>query len=112
MILQPVVENAFEHGLQSKLGLWRLNIKVRIVRNRLIIAVIDNGVGIDSEKLRNLRRNIRHQIKTGEKGIGLRNVHSRLRIRFGQPSGLKIFSNENKGTMMILTLNIKEQIDV
>lgn len=112
MILQPIVENAFEHGLQSKLGRWRLDIKARVVRNRLLIAVIDNGDGIESELLQEIRNNIKDEAKLGEKGIGLRNVHSRLRLRFGQPSGLKIFSEKGKGTMMVLTMNIREQIDV
>lgn len=112
MILQPIVENAFEHGLQPKRGHWQVTIRVRIVRNKLLIAVKDNGIGITPDQLKIIRLSIHQNEGQEKKGVGLINVHSRLRLRFGPPSGLKIFSKMNQGTLMVLTLNIKEQVNV
>ena len=105
-ILQPIVENAFEYGLQGKRGQWLFSINVLRKNNRVAIIIRDNGVGIKKDRL----DLIRNRLKTGalEKdasgGIGLLNVSKRLKLRFGHSSGIKIFSQENKGSMIIVTL--------
>jgi two-component system sensor histidine kinase YesM len=105
-ILQPIVENAFEYGLQGKRGQWLFSMNVFRKNNRVAIIIKDNGVGIKKDRL----DLIRNRLKTGalEKdangGIGLLNVSKRLKLRFGHSSGIKIFSQENKGSMIIVTL--------
>jgi two-component system sensor histidine kinase YesM len=120
--LQPIVENAFEHGLQKKEGSWLVEVRVRRVRNQILIAVQDNGVGLDEEKLSNIRKGLHSgneiNLKYAEyedeqsgkrKGIGLKNVDSRLKLHFGERYGIRIFSKQGKGTLVLFVLPVLEK---
>lgn len=115
--LQPIVENAFEHGLQRKEGSWNADIRVKRIGSRICILVKDNGVGLAEERLRELRAELREGIvhlsngagRTGKRrGIGLRNVHSRLRLHFGKGSGVKIFGKPGAGTLVVLVIPVSD----
>lgn len=118
--LQPIVENAFEHGLQRKEGSWKVEVRVREIGNRIILMVKDNGMGICKEKLRQIRSELKEGLwvkndGTGadgikkRRGIGLKNVNSRLRLQFGSNSGAKIFSKPGVGTMVVLVIQISKK---
>lgn len=49
--IQPIVENAFNHGFEKKLGVWKLSIEVQKVFDDIEITIQDNGLGIPKEKL-------------------------------------------------------------
>jgi len=113
--LQPIVENAFEHGLQRKEGKWRLDVRIRVIGGRLAILVKDDGLGMSSSKLSELRTELdggerEPYAASGEmrerKGIGLQNVHARLRLRYGKPYGVRLFSRAGEGTMVVLTMPV------
>lgn len=57
--LQPLVENAFEHGLQPQRGQWRLLIRIRTVGSRTVFMVKDEGVGMTPERLEEIRAALR-----------------------------------------------------
>lgn len=57
--LQPVVENAFEHGLQRRPGAWRLDIRIRRVGGRIVLLVRDAGAGMTADELRRVRAELR-----------------------------------------------------
>ena len=98
--LQPLVENALNHGLFPKLGHCLLAIEASIEANSLIITVTDNGVGIPLE--------IQAQIQAGDcDGIGLLNVHKRLTSLYGPDNGLTIASNPPFGTEIRLQMPAK-----
>jgi two-component system sensor histidine kinase YesM len=105
-ILQPVVENAFEHGLQKKKGEWQVTVKGMKQRRGTLIVVEDNGVGMGAEKLQALRKKLRNEKDTvrSRTSIGLRNVHARLQLQFGQRYGIKVFSTEGRGTRVAVVL--------
>jgi two-component system, sensor histidine kinase YesM len=118
--LQPLVENAFEHGLQKKEGSWLIEVRVKRVRNQILIAVQDNGVGLDEEKLLNIRNGLRfgneshvksleEELSGKRKGIGLKNVDSRLKLQFGERYGIRIFSKIGKGTLVLFVLQVLEK---
>jgi two-component system sensor histidine kinase YesM len=116
--LQPLVENAFEHGLQSKTGPWNVQVLVKKTgMNRLFISVFDNGIGMDPDELRRIRRRLHEkddglgepQAPAKKKGIGLRNVDSRLKMHFGFRSGLRIFSTKNSGTLVSFSIPIQKE---
>ena len=69
--------------------------------------VIDNGRGIPKEKLDDINRRIRECDQSG-KSIGMLNVHERNKIKYGEPYGLTVTSEENKGTNMILKFPLRE----
>lgn len=120
-ILQPIIENAFEYGLQPKPGDWLLTIHVFQVGRCVGIVVKDNGVGMTVERLKELRARIAHgdmqpgltsaRDNRGKEGtgIGLRNVALRLKLRFKKASGIRVFSQLNNGTMVLLTIALDER---
>jgi len=115
LILQPILENAFEHGLQRKEGTWKIDIRIKRINSRISIIVRDNGAGIAEDKLRQLRTELQsglsvlaEQADDGRqeksKRIGLRNVNSRIKLHFGSKYGLRIFSRQGSGTLVLLSL--------
>jgi two-component system LytT family sensor kinase len=88
MLLQPIVENALKHGLAGKLGGGELTIRTESQDGRLIIAIEDNGVGIPKERM----------AQVFEDGIGISNVHERLRVLYGADFRMDISSREGEGT--------------
>ncbi|WP_246303288.1 sensor histidine kinase [Paenibacillus plantarum] len=118
--LQPIVENAFEHGLHKKEGSWLVEVRIKRIRNQILIAVQDDGIGLDEEKLGLIRIGLRsgneNNSKFSEdeqsgirKGIGLKNVDSRLKLHFGERYGVRIFSKLGKGTIVLFILPIQEK---
>lgn len=95
--LQPLVENALNHGLFPKLGRCLLAIDAYIENGVLIITVTDNGVGISPARL--------EQIQSGHaEGVGISNVHKRLTSLYGSGFGLTIKSDQSFGTAVQLRL--------
>lgn len=88
--LQPLVENACIHGLEPKEGTGHLLITGRTSDGRAEIYVVDDGVGIAPSVLEDLTGEPGH--RTGERGVGLRNVDERLRLHFGPEYGLTVDS--------------------
>ncbi len=88
MLLQPIVENALKHGLAAKLGGGELTIRIESQDGRLVIAIEDNGVGIPKERM----------AQVFEDGIGISNVHERLRVLYGADFRMDISSREGEGT--------------
>jgi two-component system sensor histidine kinase YesM len=105
-ILQPIVENAFDHGLQNKKDEWRVTVKGCVQRRAHIIVIEDNGVGMKPEELRSLRDKLRNDTDTvkSRRSIGLRNVNARLQLQFGQRFGLRVFSTYGRGTRVVVVL--------
>lgn len=99
-ILQPLVENAFKHGLGPKEGDGCVDIYMETEGNILKIRVTDDGVGMSRETLERLRQNLRNPPTTGEH-IGVYNVAARLRL-WGKEYGMDIQSQQGKGTEAIL----------
>ena len=108
LILQPILENSFQHGLPDKKACWDISIEAVRRDGRLEITVSDNGVGIPQEKLAELRETLRTANYGGLRSgrhIGLANVNMRIRLRDGgDPFGVDIQSVEGEGTVVTLVL--------
>jgi two-component system sensor histidine kinase YesM len=105
--IQPLIENAFLHGLQQKQGVIR--IAAWKERGGLTICISDNGVGIDPEQLETVRETVRSdwgEMPSAEgkslPGIGLRNVYTRLRLIYGEAVKLEFDSRLGEGTEISL----------
>lgn len=120
--IQPIVENAFEHGLQQKEGAWKVEIRIKRIGNRIGIMVKDDGVGLAEERLRQVRAELQGGLAikgdwTGpdgsrkRRGIGLRNVNARLKFQFGNGYGARIFSKPKAGTLVLLVLPVSKGED-
>jgi len=88
MILQPLVENALRHGIAPKIEGGTITLRANRGRGRLIVEVIDDGVGISEQRPSELQGS----------GIGISNVRERLKVVYGQDFLLKIDSEPGKGT--------------
>lgn len=114
MTIQPIIENAVKYGLEPKGGLGYLRVSTEAQGNKLMIRIEDNGAGMDEETLARVRDILSHkQVETtnGEgngsrRGIGLRNVHDRLVMMFGETYGLYIESELHVGTVVRITIPI------
>ncbi|MGL5438093.1 MAG: sensor histidine kinase [Lachnospiraceae bacterium] len=96
--LQPIVENAIIHGLSSKVQGGRIFIRARIINQKLQITIMDTGVGMDKNRLRELRAAL-SQRKTSRTGIGLGNIYKRLHMMY-EDADLLIYSKKNAGTVV------------
>ncbi len=112
MCLQPLVENAFTHGLENKLSDGMLRIVSRIEEGELVISVSDNGFGLSPEKTEELNRLI-HQSELDQpsktSGVGLINVARRIQIARGNEFGMYISSALQVGTTVTLKLPIRKE---
>jgi two-component system, LytTR family, sensor kinase len=87
-ILQPIVENALEHGVSNIAGLGRVEIRARREGSRLTISVADNGPGLAGQ---------------GD-GVGLSNTRARLAQMYGQKASLSLRSNDGGGTLAEISI--------
>lgn len=92
LILQPVVENALEHGLDLKEeGEKVLKLSFVEEEDKVLIVVEDNGLGMEQEKAESL---VTYQAK----GYGLKNVNDRICLLYGEEYAIRIRSSVGKGT--------------
>jgi two-component system sensor histidine kinase YesM len=112
LTLQPIIENAVFHGLECKRGEGTIRINVETTKAKLLINIIDDGVGIDEEQLEHINQRLNYievNYMNDDKeerrgGIALSNVSSRIKLLFGEDYGLHIYSNKNIGTNVQITL--------
>ena len=90
MLLQPIIENSLKHGLAAKLAGGQITIRTSLNDGRLVIEVEDNGAGIPEERM--------PQVYVD--GIGISNVHERLRVLYGNDFQLQISSRQGAGTLI------------
>lgn len=94
LTLQPLVENAVKHGIMPKVGSGAVQIIIKKEHGELHIWVKDDGVGIPKEKISQV---LLPGVGSGT-GVGLSNVHERLKSLFGEEYGLNITSDIDQGT--------------
>ncbi|OMD33980.1 sensor histidine kinase [Paenibacillus odorifer] len=88
VLLQPIIENVFEHGLKQKSSNGLLKMSYEKVEHTLTIIIEDNGDSLSEDKLNLLQRQFSEQNAIQGEITGLLNVNQRLRIKFGSPYGL------------------------
>jgi two-component system, LytTR family, sensor kinase len=96
MILQPLVENCVKHGLSRKVGGGTITITARAQGEGALVEVSDDGLGMTEERLETAL----------SVGIGLSNVHERLRVIYGARSALRISSTLGRGTRIQLEIPV------
>ena len=92
--LQPIIENAINHGLDLMVEEGRIDVTVRRDGEDILFLVQDNGVGMSPEQV----ASILDRGPTDRTGIGIKNVNDRLKIYFGKNYGLRITSELDVGT--------------
>ena len=109
LILQPLVENAFIHGVKPMDGPGHIQLMAERLDNTVTLTVMDNGVGMDEDALNKLYA-LLDSDQPGHKenyewaSIGLKNVHDRLRYLYGSDYGITLYSTPGVGTVVKVTI--------
>jgi two-component system sensor histidine kinase YesM len=101
LIVQPIIENAFEHSLEHMASNGRIVIRFDWSENEVRIFVEDNGKRLTDETL----QHIGEALATSDEQMettGMVNIHRRLRITFGDPFGLHVSRGELGGLQVII----------
>ncbi|MCR5641307.1 MAG: histidine kinase [Lachnospiraceae bacterium] len=109
MILQPLVENAVNHGIRDMIGEGWIRLTIHNDPDRVVVVVEDNGKGMTREQIDNIMMRVETTHEDDSTGIGLDNVISRLSLYYDDTDVVEIVSpGEDQGTKVILRLPKKE----
>ncbi len=97
LTLQPLIENAIQHGLAGKRSGGNIWLKGEKKGKDNYIYVVDNGTGVTEEILEKLREQLKDSAITGSRHIGMRNVDQRLKLVFGEDYGLTVSASQEGG---------------
>ncbi|WP_093262111.1 histidine kinase [Thermostaphylospora chromogena] len=103
LCLQPLVENAVRHGLESKPGSGHITILAEDAGAECLISVEDDGIGMDPDRLRRILAGDGRE-RSGAGGVGLANVDARLRQVYGDEYGLVVETAPGAGTKVSVRL--------
>ncbi|MGO4537758.1 sensor histidine kinase [Paenibacillus sp. 2TAB19] len=99
LILQPFVENIFKHAWFG--STIAIRITGKRLGDRIELKVIDNGIGMRADTLRNMRSSSLHS-----DSYGLKNVEERIKLRYGNDFGIHIGSHFGAGTTVQIILPV------
>lgn len=105
LLLQPVVENAVIHGIENKEDAGKVEINICLQDNLMIIDILDDGTGIPQDKLNEILLSL-DESTSFHGSIGLKNVHQRIKMYYGEKYGLIISSSVNIGTKVQIKLPV------
>ena len=103
LVIQPLLENAIYYGMESMDGDGEITVVGYRKGDDVYVEVRDNGLGMPDEMVDALLTENNRVRKHGS-GVGLINVHNRIRLRFGEPYGLEIESCLDEGTTVRIHL--------
>ncbi len=106
LLVQPLVENAIQHGIDMQSGSGFITVVARRQDNAVCIEVEDNGVGMTAEKV----RQVMESPDTADRPhLGIKNVNDRIRLHYGSAWGLQIQSTPGMGTRITLRVPVEPQ---
>jgi len=109
LILQPIVENALEHGIEPSVDSGMIKISgYKTEKDMIVLSISDNGLGMSEEQVEQINKQI-YSSKKGS-GVGLKNVNERIKLYFGIQYGLSIQSEIEEGTTVSMMFPA-QQID-
>lgn len=103
LIIQPLIENAIYHGMEFMDGDGEIAVSAYRREGDLYIDVTDNGSGIPQDVCETLLTD-GTRVRSKGSGIGLRNVHERIRLCYGEQYGLTVISEPDEGTTVRIHL--------
>lgn len=112
LILQPLVENAFIHGVAPKVGKGHIWVEAECEGKDMLIIVKDDGVGIVRKKMKEGLLTETDDHDTAHTKVGILSVHKRIQILYGTEYGLEIKSVAGKGTCIIVRMPIRFEGEV
>lgn len=101
-VLQPVIENYFEHGIRMEKDDNILTVTVKREDGAMRIYVEDNGYGMEEEELQKKNRELSGNDSNDKSSIGLANVNRRLKAAYGREYGVGLRKGRDGGLCVIL----------
>lgn len=105
--IQPLIENYIIHGINMERGNNSLTIRVFKYEGEIYVYIIDNGSGIPRKKVNQIKEYLMNSNDKSISGLGLKNVNERIILLFGNSYGIDIYSEYEKGTVVLLKLPAK-----
>lgn len=102
-LIQPFVENAINHGIMDKKESGHVAIKGYLKEERLYFDITDDGIGMSRAQIDSIYDN-EGDDKPTHTGIGIMNVHERIRYMYGEAYGVAIESEEGRGTKVTVAV--------
>ncbi|WP_337103978.1 cache domain-containing sensor histidine kinase [Paenibacillus sp. YIM B09110] len=107
LTLQPIVENSIRHGFGDHIREGAIHIKAVGGRKGVLIVVSDNGQGMSKDRAAELTRHINSTTQKSD-NIGLYNVNQRIKLKYGEPYGIRIYSKQGVGMRVSILLPIMD----
>ncbi len=104
-LLQPLVENALNHGIEPKRAHGTLIVNVGRKQECLVLQVIDDGVGMDSRTLADVTAG---RVERSAGGYAVKNVIERLKAYYNSGHSFEVFSRPGIGSQFIITIRLEE----
>jgi two-component system sensor histidine kinase YesM len=104
LILQPIIENIYSHGLKNKEKDGKCNITFQYDEKDIHIIVEDNGDELEDSMLENLREALKNEDDNYCESIALVNIHRRIQINYGEDYGISFERSKLGGLKVILKL--------
>lgn len=104
LIMQPLIENAFEHGLKTKLADGLLVISFMPSEGQFLIFIEDNGTDMDDASIEIMKDNLDGGYEDIY-GTAIKNIHKRLQLKFGGTSGLSFSRSEFGGLKVTMAIS-------
>lgn len=110
LIVQPIIENAYEHSLEkmAEEGLLRVTFECKL--NEACITIEDNGGGIEDSDIAELQERLAGRADSYE-STGIINIHRRLILTFGEGSGLFLSRSELNGLKVEIRIKLEEELN-
>ncbi|WP_019909230.1 sensor histidine kinase [Paenibacillus sp. HW567] len=106
LIIQPIVENAIQHGIEERQGACRISIDIKALDDGALILIADDGKGLAPGEMQQLAATITQETPPeGTRGIGLWNINQRLINAYGPLSGLRFFNNDRGGLSVLIYID-------
>ncbi|TBL80747.1 sensor histidine kinase [Paenibacillus thalictri] len=103
LMLQPIVENCIKYGVDAETGRCEIIVCAKMMKDKLIFIVKDNGPGMDQGYL--IRAKETERLSSGT-GIGLHSIDERIKLLFGAAYGIEIESGVNQGTEIRISIPV------
>lgn len=108
LIIQPIVENAIQHGIEERQGAHRVSIQVERAQGGILMTIADDGKGLEPQQLSLLESRINYSdAGEGTRGVGLWNVNQRLKNMYSEASCLKFAANEWGGLSVLIYIELQ-----
>ncbi len=106
LILQPLVENAIQHGIEPALERCILYIGCTLTEKEMLIEIRDDGVGMPRERLLEMQALLAEKHYDTANYVGITNTNARLKLQYGEECGITLDGEENDGTVVTIRIPV------